>query len=377
MGTDTSVAISTILRNGVVISGNGTTYSGPINTSGGKCSIYNEGTLDVVAGDVISMQSSISIGSALTVTSLDSCLTCIYLSSVNNDNNLFTGDLSIDNVETNALVTTTYSDIQFQSQKESYPNYSLGVIYNGSIPDLLVNATGVYVITADMSVYNPNGVNRFVGICVVTSVDNKTYAVVPGSTCIKQIWATGKTTITTNALVYLSANHRIKLQIFSTNATSADNIQVSNSSNVSIQCFAGTRSSSVTLVENTVFGNNFSWLKSSDTLAINTPAYATKSRLVTGYIADGMYRLGLNAMFSSTTTTDSYSLQISDICTSVVNNYNRVLTTRTFDYSVKTLNYSDYFYLSEGVHNVLLQFASPAGSTLNVYNVNMELWQVS
>jgi len=94
-GTDASVAEYDLLLNGVPLTGNGQVFTKSVSSSGNKTTVINSGTLDVSAGDVISSQALISKGTNLTATAGDSGLILMYLSTVNNMDNLYTGDVSI------------------------------------------------------------------------------------------------------------------------------------------------------------------------------------------------------------------------------------------------------------------------------------------
>jgi len=379
-GTDTSIGSSQILYNGTNILNNHYAYSTPLYTAGHKTTLINQCTMDVHRGDVIQAQAVMVNGTNLSLSANDSSLFIFYLTAVNNVNNLYTGDVAIISLPSTPIVATAagLTDVQFQSQTQSFPNYSLGVTFNQSKTPLIINTTGMYWVTCDLTFYNPNGVQRTVYGGISASTDGgATYIYQAGSTSTKRLSDIVGSYITmpVHHLIFLVAGNQLKIQVGSVDATDADNIQVVNNTNFTASCFLG-NTNVVMNVDKSVFGENQMFTRAYDSLTVSSPSYVEKCRIVSNYLSTGTYRINIltNCIFPN--TSDTFVVQIVDYVSGGPYLATRIMVNRSFDSNSTTVTLFHQLYLLEGVHNLILQFASPQGSALTIYNTNMELWRL-
>lgn len=378
-GTDASIGVSSILYNGSNPASNNYAYSSTLYSTGDKATVVNDCTIDVVAGDVISCQAAISTGTYLSLSASESAVMVFYLTSVNNENNLYTGDIAITVPPVTPIVPTNtgMTDIQFQTQSESFPNYSLGITFSNQSPQLIVNTTGMYLVTANICFLNPNGVSRTVAVGITESTDNgSTYIFQPGTTTVKRLSTVVNSyaTVDIQHMLFLVVGNRIKLQTYLIDGTATDNIQVVNYTNLTAQCLQST--DSVVDVDNSLFGQGATFVKSYDSLQVSSTSWVEKCRLVTNYVTSGTYRVSLVTNFSFPNNTDTFNVQVVDFCTGVAST-TKVVASRTIDPSMSQFTLILHLFLLDGVHNIVLELSSVKGSTLKVYNTVMEFWRFS
>lgn len=378
-GTDASVAECDLLVNGALQTGNGQVFAKSLSTAGNKVTLINSGTIDVAAGDLVSTQALISSGTSLTATSGDSGLMLMYLSTINSQDNLFTGDVAINAVQASSVITSTPLDVQFESQTESFPNYSLGVTFNGTTSYLTTNTTGYFAISGDITVYNPNNIQRTIYVVVSLSVDSVFYEQ-PGTLAAKQVMRAGKTTINTQHLIYLTANSKIKLQVYSPDATAADNIQMADCTNLSVHCLNGASmvAAQAPSYTSNSFGTDFYYLTALEPVVFSSTAFVEHSRLSPGFLLAGTFRLHIEATLFTSNALDSYTLQLTD---TVVNQagtaQTSVLLSNAVDYTMPIFRRTLILTFPEGVHTIIFQVSSPKGSPITCAFVCTELWRIS
>lgn len=376
-GTDNTQAALRFFSLGLNSQMSGTSgYSTEIIT-GMKSTSNFIGMIPVNSGTQITYQTMMTQGSNLQMTAGESGYLAVFFNA-----SLYP-QLSLLNAFTDVTQTlgpvlsgNTPVDLTFTTLRTLQPAAPNNVInFSTSTPEITVNDTGLFLITAHISVTNPTQNNGTMTVFLTSSIDGgQKYLPIIGSYVTRNIGRGDKTSATTMAIAQVSSGHRIKVQASSSNDV-LDLNQFADSCTISLCKFVtSTLASSKANAATSVFGNNFHVVTSKDPITISTSNPVEKCRLVTGYIPAGIYRVGSRAdyVLQSTNETAQYILTHygSNGTVTTLSNQQRSTTQTTF----MTL---DYIFVPEGINTFTMQLASLNGTPLTIQNAFIEFWQVA
>ena len=361
-GTDVSIGTIIARLNGTNIQSLNA-YSHALNALNNKTSVHCMGIIPVVAGDIISLQAQTVTGTSLQLPSAESGLILMYLHPK------VIPALTMGSFYMNAA-SGLVSAIPINISSTLFTTNVGGItpVADASV----IPISGLYLTTANLTFVNPSNSVRECGVYISVSADGgKTYYAQPSVLSIKQIAANNKTTVTTSALLNLTANSRVKIQAAS-NGTTADGITVGiDGSYVNLINF---NDLSLEYLNDGIFGTHFGMIAAADDLLVNAATYIEKCRIVQHNLSAGIYRISTNTAFLTTAQT-TLNLQLIDIHSSTGNSY--IVYTKTIEYPIGTHTFTsvDYFNALEGAHVLLLQISSPTTVPYIIRNTLLESWR--
>lgn len=329
------------------------------------------GLIPVNAGTSITMQAMMTQGSNMIMTPGETGYIAVFLNG-----NLFP-QMSLLNAFTDVvqaggpyLADDIFQDLTFTTLRTLQPTSPNNtIIFSTSSPEIVINDTGVFVISAHISINNQTSNNGQATVRLLASVDGgATYVYVSGSQASRPLGRNDKTSVTTTVLIPVSSGHRIKVQASSTSAVS-DYITYADSCTVSLLKFSSLTRTSGTI--NSTFGQHAHVILSQEALTTNVNTVVEKCRLVTRFIDAGVYRVSARAnIVISPTDTLSVSLVYSS-----PNGQTTTVKTRVLTSADTQMTFVDYIYMIEGVHVYLLNFQSSTGQTFTVSDALIEMWR--
>lgn len=367
-GSDQSYGRTVLTHNGTPVPSVGS-FSSVVASSSNKTTSYFIGMLSVENGDQLSIQGKIEQGSSLQFTGGETGMILIYIhpSILKRMTAAF---VNSDVPQSNPL-TTSPSDILFNKKMIFLPSVDGGMSLSGSSSISVLNP-GLYLVFGNVTISNNSGIVRECGVHVSRSTDGgKTFYYAIGTLGIKQVNATGKTTIANQAFVSVPSGSKIKLQV-ATNGLSSDNIFVTDTTQFTVINFNAWEPSEEMYP---VFGDNFNIVTSNDDLLITSATHQEKCRLIYHYMGAGVYRFTTN-MAITTTTNTNINIQIIDIHSESSNTY--ILYNKTVSHPPGTIFFTstDFSNIAEGAHHFILQISSPDNVSFTTRNVTIDCWRV-
>lgn len=320
----------------------------------------------VNAGDVISMQAQILLGTYLQVTGAETGLLMMYLQPVVLPS-LTLGSFN-SNGATNNLSTVPV-EMTYNQTTAVFPSWAQSSYSTNSFT---ITTPGLYWITTSVSLNNPSTSAREGGVYIGVSVDGgKSFVYQNGTLAIKQLQPSSLTTVFAGALCQMPENSRFKI-FASTNGTAADNITVGNNTTCNIVCF-----NQPTPIQGLgTFGDKFGVALASEDLYVSSPSWVERSRVIDHSLWAGIYRVGTSAAITcsaASTTVNVQVLAVNSTLGSVFSVYSK-----SIQYPSGTFMFSSVDYLTalQGSYALMLQFSSPNSVPFTVQSSCLEIWCV-
>lgn len=341
--------------------------------AGSKSTANYTGLIPVNAGTTITYQVQQTQGSSMALSPNETGVVAVFLNaSLYPQISLLNSFTDI--VQNNGpfLYDNLYNDLTFTTLRTLQPpSPNNTIIFSTNTPEIIVNDTGVFTISAHVSVYNPSNNSGQLTVSLSSSVDGgKSYYSIIGSKSSRSIGRQDKTSVTTTSIVPISSGHRIKVQSAATNA-SGDVIQYADSCTVSLLKFSTATLTSAQTLGQTTFGTNFHVVISKESMQMNSTSMVEKCRLTTGYLPSAVYRV---ASRCAITIPDSEVVTY-ELLSSPPSGQTTTISSKVVYTSNPSLGTTDYMFLSEGVHTFIMQMSTKLGLTITASGALIELWR--
>ena len=344
-------------------------YSTEVVT-GMKTTANFTGLIPVNAGTTITYQAMITQGTNMFITAGETGFVAVFLNaSLYPQISLLNSFTDVTQVNGPYLSANVYQDLTFTTLRTLQPAApSNTVIFSTTTPEIIINDTGVFTISAHISVHNPSNNAGQLTVRLANSVDGGiTYYYIIGSRASRSIGRQDKTSVTTMSILPVSNGHRVKVQCNVTNAA-GDNIVFADSCTLSLMKFS-TTSKKNTNDSITSFGKIFQFVVSKETMQTTSTTYVEKSRLITSFIPAGIYKISSRAsLLVPIGETITYELITSSPTGQLteVSQKDITLTEQAFE----TV---DFIYLNDGVHTFIQQIKTVNGTLVSISSANIEL----
>ncbi len=366
-GTDASRGILRVLQNSAV---KGEVVSQTILASNLKTTVHHMNILEVVAGDIITMQAQIQSGTALQVTSAETGIVGFFLAI-------------------NDFPSATVASLKNDVLQNRSINVSNQLSFNGNtfvVPDIAfpkdsetqtLRDGGYYFLSGTTNFYNASASRLRLRLRFEVSLDNGvTFLPTRASGATKTVDAGTSVSMSVADLVIIAPSTVVRLTA-SSDGTSADNIYLSEYSTLNILNFQNlnVQSSAPTLL------SGFEKLESPEVMTIDSTTVREKARLVTKYIPTGLYRIA--TFFKTIVPTSSLLLGTCTLNLSVTNSQQFIGPVTLYERTIsqvgqaQTTNTINYYNISEGMNTLLLTAWSPDNTTVALSEFSLEMWRVS
>lgn len=322
--------------------------------------------LSVTTGQRLKIRSRISTGS--NVTSLaNACQLNItkYQSTTNGQTNVKFVDVYS---TTSQVINSSYTDIIFNTQRIINPVFSHTI---GTAP-ITVGETGKYMLYVKASTDNTNtnaNNNTSTQMRVLLDTGNG-YSAISGhlASTVNVYNLAGKSNVGMVLTLSLSAGSSLKVQMIKLYA-SAVVVTIPDSCSFSIIKVEPEEQ----IVESILkFGTQYTYVESSGLTSTTSTEYIQKLRLTTGLVPEGYYRVGcFFVTYPEVSNNDANIQLLLDNATTLQETVeSRSTSSRQASYIFKQVQ------LSDGIHNIDLNFRGTTGSTVYILDTRIELWRL-